>query len=128
VSPPARGHRRQPRLGHRFYEFSNLSICLQFEIPIEHLPLLAESLLDAGVKFSTRSESNPVCPGPEMATGPIQCTLQFSSFTTSPIFAAKSSPSPARSLKLYYRGAPGPDSLTWIYDRHRTPRSGRIDR
>jgi len=59
-----------------FHEFSNLSICLQFEIPIEHLPLLAESLLDAGVKFSTRSESILYTLGPEMATGPIQCTLQ----------------------------------------------------
>lgn len=59
-----------------FHLFSNLSICLQFEIPIEHLPLLAESLLDAGVKFNPRSESLLYSFGPEMATGPIQCTLQ----------------------------------------------------
>lgn len=59
-----------------FHQFSNLSICLQFEIPIEHLPLLAESLLDAGVKFNSRSESVLYSLGPEMATGPIQCTLQ----------------------------------------------------
>ncbi|MGA7857878.1 MAG: hypothetical protein WCA11_08130 [Terracidiphilus sp.] len=59
-----------------FHLFSNLSICLQFEIPIEHLPLLAESLLDAGVKFNPRSEALLYSFGPEMATGPIQCTLQ----------------------------------------------------
>ncbi len=59
-----------------FHQFSNLSICLQVEIPIEHLPLLAESLLEAGVKFNTRSEGLLYSVGPEMATGPIQCTLQ----------------------------------------------------
>lgn len=59
-----------------FHQFSNLSICLQFEIPIEQLPLLAESLLEAGVKFIARSEALFYSVGPEMATGPIQCTLQ----------------------------------------------------
>ncbi len=60
-----------------FHQFSNLSICLQFEIPIEHLPLLAVSLLDAGVKFIAKSEALLYNVGPEMATGPIQCTLQI---------------------------------------------------
>jgi len=59
-----------------FHQFSNLSICLQFEIPIEHLPLLAEALLEAGVKFSTKSEAMLYSLAPEMATGPVQCTLQ----------------------------------------------------
>ncbi len=59
-----------------FHQFSNLSICLRFEIPIEHLPLLAEMLLDAGVKFSAQSESVLYSLGPEQARGPIQCTLQ----------------------------------------------------
>jgi hypothetical protein len=59
-----------------FHQFSNLSICLQFEIPIEHLPLLAESLLAAGVKFSAKSEAMLYALNPEMATGPVQCTLQ----------------------------------------------------
>jgi hypothetical protein len=59
-----------------FHQFSNLSICLQFDISIEHLPLLAESLLTAGVKFSAKSESMLYSLGPEMATGPVQCTLQ----------------------------------------------------
>ncbi len=59
-----------------FQQFSNLSICLQFEIPIEHMPLLAESLLEAGVKFSTKSEAMLYSLAPEMATGPVQCTLQ----------------------------------------------------
>jgi hypothetical protein len=59
-----------------FHQFSNISICLQFEIPIEHLPLLAESLLMAGIKFSARTESILYSIGPEMASGPIQCTLQ----------------------------------------------------
>ena len=43
-----------------FHLFSNLSICLQFDIPIEHLPLLAESLLDAGIKFTPRSQVSPL--------------------------------------------------------------------
>jgi hypothetical protein len=59
-----------------FNQFSNLSICLQIEIPIEHLPLLAEALLAAGVKFSAKTEAILYSLGPEMATGAIQCTLQ----------------------------------------------------
>ncbi len=59
-----------------FHQFSNLSICLQFEIPIEHLPLLSEALLDAGVKLSSKSAAILYSIGPEMATGPVQCTLQ----------------------------------------------------
>lgn len=59
-----------------FHQFSNLSICIQFEIPIEHLPLLAESLLAAGVKLNPSSESVLFSVGPEMASGQIQCTLQ----------------------------------------------------
>lgn len=59
-----------------FHEFSNISICLQLEIPIEHLPLLAESLLAAGVKFDAASESLLFSYGEEQARGPIPCTLQ----------------------------------------------------
>jgi hypothetical protein len=59
-----------------FHQFSNLSICLRIEIPIEHLPLLAEALLAAGVKLTAKTESVLYSFGPELATGPIQCTLQ----------------------------------------------------
>jgi hypothetical protein len=59
-----------------FYEFSNLSICLQFEISIERLPLLSESLVEAAVKLSAASEAILSNSGQEMATGPVQCTLQ----------------------------------------------------
>jgi hypothetical protein len=41
-----------------FHEFSNLSICIEFEIPIEHLPLLAEALLAAEVKLKPKTESS----------------------------------------------------------------------
>jgi hypothetical protein len=59
-----------------FHEFSNLSICLQFEIAIEHLPLLAEALVASAVKLTAQSEAILNSLGPEMASGPIQCTLQ----------------------------------------------------
>jgi hypothetical protein len=59
-----------------FHEFSNLSICIEFEIPIEHLPLLAEALLAAEVKLKPKTESSLFSFGSEMASGPIQCTLQ----------------------------------------------------
>src|ERR1017187_1218864 len=49
-----------------FHEFSNLSICIEFEIPIEHLPLLAEALLAAEVKLNPKTESILFSPGSEI--------------------------------------------------------------
>jgi hypothetical protein len=59
-----------------FHEFSNLSICIGFETPIEQLPLLTKSLLAAGITFSTKSEQFLHSLDEETATGPIECSLQ----------------------------------------------------
>ncbi len=78
-----------------FHEFSNLSICLQFEIPIEHLPLLAESLLAAGVKFNARSESISTASAPRWPPARSSARCRSCSSTTSPICAARFLPSQA---------------------------------
>jgi len=56
-----------------FHEFSNLSICIEFELPAAFLPALAGALAAAKVRLSAGSE--------EMLRGveggePVQCTLQ----------------------------------------------------
>ena len=56
-----------------FHEFSNLSICIEFELPAAALPGLAAALAAVEVRLSSGSE--------EMLQGveggePVQCTLQ----------------------------------------------------
>jgi hypothetical protein len=59
-----------------FYEFSNISLNLHFEIPIERLPILSESLLAAEVHLSSQTLAtlNHLVSG--MDEGPVRGTLQ----------------------------------------------------
>jgi hypothetical protein len=56
-----------------FHEFSNLSICIEFELPAARLPALAEALAAAEVRLG--SESEEMLRGVEGGE-PAQCTLQ----------------------------------------------------
>jgi hypothetical protein len=58
-----------------FYQFSNLSVCLNFEIGIERLPLLGAALQSAGVQLASRTEALLRSNAPEQATGEVHCTL-----------------------------------------------------
>jgi hypothetical protein len=59
-----------------FNEYSNISICIQFEIPAERLPEVAESLRAAEVTLNAKSEELLRALVAEGAAGSMDCTLQ----------------------------------------------------
>ncbi len=59
-----------------FHQFSNLSVCFNFEIGIERLNQLGESLQSAGLQLAARTEALLHSQTPEEATGEVRCTLQ----------------------------------------------------
>jgi hypothetical protein len=59
-----------------FHQFSNLSVCLNFEIRIERLPQLGEALQASGLRLAAGTEALLLNSAPEQATGEVRCTLQ----------------------------------------------------
>ena len=59
-----------------FHEFSNISLCIEFEIPADSLPVLAEAMIAAEVRLGTLTER--MLDGLEtgQAGEPVPCTLQ----------------------------------------------------
>src|SRR5450755_1168255 len=56
--------------------FSNLSVCLNFEMGIERLFALGEALRAAGLIFTAKTETFLTSLRSEEATGMVSCTLQ----------------------------------------------------
>lgn len=59
-----------------FHEFSNLSICIEFEIPEASLPALTAKLISAQISFNSRTERTVRSLRIGTAGEPVQCTLQ----------------------------------------------------
>ena len=59
-----------------FNQYSNLSICIGFEMPMASLPALAKSLLDAEVGLSSRTEQMLQGIEAGQPDESAQCTLQ----------------------------------------------------
>jgi hypothetical protein len=59
-----------------FHEYSNLSICIAFEIPEASLPALTVSLAAASISFDSRTERTGQRLQIGTAGEPVQCTLK----------------------------------------------------
>jgi hypothetical protein len=59
-----------------FHEFSNLSICIEFEIPEASLPSLTAKLISSEISFNSRTERTVRSLQIGTAGEPVQCTLQ----------------------------------------------------
>jgi hypothetical protein len=59
-----------------FNEYSNISICIQFEISAEYLPKVAASLRAAEVTLNAKSEELLRALAADGAAGAMDCTLQ----------------------------------------------------
>ena len=61
-----------------FYQYSNTSLCLHFEIPAGSLPVLRTALSEAGVGFgSDADQAYRSASGAVGNSGAIACTLQI---------------------------------------------------